>query len=219
MRITKFAQSCVLIEEAGTKILIDPGFLLVDEPTIKQWKKANFVLVTHKHVDHFDESSAKKLISSKIKFYSTKEVAAAYPSIKFRTVNKGQKFVLGKVTIEVVNAQHGYNPLLKGDKEIYQAVGYIIDNGTKRIYHTGDTICFSNDYKCNVILLPFNNHGVCMGPFEAALFAKETNAQLVLPIHADNPKFPADKTKFEEELKKNNLNYKFLKIGESTELL
>jgi len=218
MRLTKYGQSCVLIEEGRTKILIDPGTYLVTEEIIKAWRKADFVLVTHKHSDHFDETSMKRIISSKIKFYSTKEVAQAYPSIKFRIVNKGQKFVLGKMTVEVVHAQHGYNTFLKGEKEVYNAVEYIIDNGLKKVYHTGDTICFSNNYKCNVICLPYNNHGVCMGPFEAALFAKETGAQLVLPIHSDSPKFPADSTKFEEELKKNNLNYKFLKIGESVEL-
>jgi len=207
-----------MIEEGATKVLIDPGMIQVNEDTIKQWKKANFVLVTHKHQDHFDEVSAKKLISSKIKFYSTKEVARTYPSIKFRIVNKGQKFIIGKLTVGIVHAEHGYNPLLKGEKEVHEAIGFIVDNGLKKVYHTGDTICFSNNYKCNVICLPYNNHGVCMGPFEAALFAKETNAELVLPMHADNSKFPADNAKFEEELKKNDLKYKFLKIGESTEL-
>jgi L-ascorbate metabolism protein UlaG (beta-lactamase superfamily) len=56
-----------------------------------------------------------------------------------------------------------------------------------------------------------------MSPFEAALFAKETNAELVIPIHYDNTKLPGDVKKMEEELKKNNLNYKFLKIGEIIE--
>jgi L-ascorbate metabolism protein UlaG (beta-lactamase superfamily) len=207
-----------MLEEGKTKLLVDPGAYLLDEKTIKAWGKPDFVLVTHKHQDHFDETAAKKIISSRIKFYSTKEVAKTYPSIKFRTVNKGQKFTLGKFTVEVVHAEHGYNPLLKGEKEVHEGIGFMIDNGLRKVYHTGDTICFPNNYKCDVICLPYNNHGVCMGPFEAALFAKETNPILVLPMHADSPKFPADNLKFEEELKKNELKYRFLKIGESIEL-
>ena len=68
MNLTKFAQSCFLLEEAELKVLIDPGFILADEKTIQQWKNPDFILVTHKHQDHFDEEIVKKIISSKLHF-------------------------------------------------------------------------------------------------------------------------------------------------------
>jgi L-ascorbate metabolism protein UlaG (beta-lactamase superfamily) len=218
MKLTKFAQSCVLLEDNNTKILIDPGFILVDQKTINAWKEADYILITHKHADHFDEATVQKLISKKTKIYSTKETAEYYPNTKFEIIKEKDTFKLGNTKVEVVKAIHGYTPMLKGGKEVNEAIGYILDNGKKKIYHTGDTISFQNDYKCNILLLPFNNHGVCMGPFEAALFAKETNAELIIPIHYDNSKLPGDVNKFEEELKKNGLNFKFLKIGESIEI-
>ena len=50
---------------------------------------------------------------------------------------------LDNIKIEVVHAIHGYQPLLKGNKEVHENVGYLIDDGENRLYSTSDTICFS----------------------------------------------------------------------------
>ena len=92
----------------------------------------------------------------------------------------------------MVKAIHGYNPLLKNGGKVFENVGYIVDDGEHRIYITSDTICFDNDYKADVVALPVTAHGLTMSSFEAALFAKELGAKLVLPIHMDNEKYPTD---------------------------
>ena len=107
---------------------------------------------------------------------------------------------------------------LKGDKEIHENVGYIIDNGEKIAYQTSDTIGFKNEYKCDILLVPVVNHGLVMGPWEAALFAKETGAELVIPIHYDNPKHPADFEQIKKYFSEQELNFKFLEIEESIEI-
>lgn len=218
MKLTKFPQSCFLLEDTDLKVLIDPGYLELNETILSAWKNPDFILVTHKHKDHFDEENVKKILSPKTKIYATKETAEHLPNTKFEVTKEGDKLKLGKVEVEIVKAVHGYHPRLRGEKEVNEEIGFIINTGKKKIYHTGDTICFKNNYECDILLLPFNNHGVCMGPFEAALFAKETKTKLVIPMHYDNPALPADKLKLEKELSKNNLNYKFLKAGESIEV-
>jgi len=218
MKLTKFPQSCILIEDSNTKILIDPGVIGVNEEILAKWKNPDFIFVTHKHSDHFDEENVRKIITNKTKIYSTKEVAEFYPNTKFNIVKVGDKIKAKNISVEIVKAVHGYYPLLKGEKEVHEAVGYVLSVGEKEIYHTGDTICFKNEIKCDITLLPFNNHGVCMSPFEAALFAKETGAKLVIPIHYDNPKLPGDTEKMKQELEKNGVKYKFLKAEESIEL-
>jgi len=218
MKLTKFAQSCIMIESNEQKILIDPGAILLDEKTIQKWMHPDFILITHKHFDHFDENAIKKIISPKTIIYASSETAKEYPSTKFEIVKERDKFNLGKIKVEVVKAVHGHHALMPKGKEVREAIGYILEINGKKLYHTGDTISFPNEYKCNILFVPFNNHGVCMGPFEAALFAKETGAELIIPIHFDNEKLPGDKEKFKIELEKNKLNYKFLKIGESIEI-
>ena len=60
MKLTKYAQSCFLIETEGKKILIDPGDM-VDEDTINNFRDINIILYTHTHNDHCFVDYAKKL--------------------------------------------------------------------------------------------------------------------------------------------------------------
>ena len=218
MKITKFAQSCVLIETDNKRILIDPGNIQYEESFIKdEWANIDILLVTHKHKDHCHIDAIREIIKNpKTVFYTTQEVADAYPEISPQIVKAGDVLNIDNIKIEVVKAVHGYIPLFKDKtKAIKENVGYIIDDGFSRIYQTSDTICFGNDYKCDVILIPFVGHGVVMGPWDAALFAKETGAKLVIPIHYDNPLHPGDIGQFEKELEGQEMNYKILSIGES----
>jgi L-ascorbate metabolism protein UlaG (beta-lactamase superfamily) len=214
MKITLVGHSCLFIESDTAKFLLDPGEY--SKKIIALAKGAEHIFVTHKHADHFDETVIKSSFP-KARIYATKETSNTYPNTKFEIIKEGQKLVIGQLKVEVTKAVHGYNPILKGAKEAHEAVGYIFDDG-KKVYITGDTICFPNEYKCDAIFLPVNNHGVCMSPFEAALFAKETGANIVIPYHLESPKFPADMNKVQEEFDKQKLNWKILQIGESIEL-
>lgn len=206
-----------MIETKNEKIVVDPGVYSCSEEMLIKCKNPSAILITHKHSDHCDINSINKILGEKTKIYTSKEVINTYPKLKAEIVKDGYNLSIGEVLIEVVKAVHGYNPMLKGDKEIHEGLGFIIDRG-KKVYLVGDSICFKNEYKCNILFVPVNNHGVCMGPFEAALFAKETNAELVIPYHYDNPSLPADLAKVKEEFEKQKLNYKFLEANETIEV-
>ncbi|MEI7961642.1 MAG: MBL fold metallo-hydrolase [archaeon] len=218
MKVTKFAQSCFLIQYKEIRVLIDPGNMQTDDAMINACKNPDLILITHKHADHFDEELVKKLISANTKIYSSHEVAEAFSNTNIFPTRENNILMIGGLNIQATKAIHGYTPLLKGGKEIEEGLGFLIDDGIKTIYHTGDTISFQNHYACNLILLPFNDHGLVMGPFDAALYAKETGATMVVPMHYDNQKYPGDKQKLEEELTKNGLKFKWLNNGESIEL-
>ncbi|MBU0459332.1 MAG: MBL fold metallo-hydrolase [Nanoarchaeota archaeon] len=220
MKITKFAQSCVLIETKGKRILVDPGYLQLEE-SFASWTDIDLILVTHKHGDHCHPESIKKIMErDQAKFYTSQEVADAYPELSPEIVKEGKIFDFEGIKVEVVKAVHGYIPAFKKNPEnyIHENVGYIIDDGDKKIYFTSDIILFDNDYKSDIVFVPVCNHGVVMGAYEAALFAKETGASLVIPYHYDNPRYPTDLNKVEEEFKKQELGYKILNIQESIEV-
>jgi L-ascorbate metabolism protein UlaG (beta-lactamase superfamily) len=215
MKITKFAQSCFLIETKGKKILIDPGTLHFSEEVLNQWLDAEVILITHKHGDHCNEEAIQKIVNhSPTTIYTCQEVSNAFPELEVNIVKEGDMINLEGIKIEVVKAVHGYIPSFKGDKEINESIGFIVDNGEKRVYHTSDSLCFKNDYKCNVLLIAISGHGFIMGAYEGALFAKETEAELVIPCHYDHPKYEINIAQIDKELEINKLNYKFLSIGD-----
>jgi len=217
MKIAKLPQSCLLVETKGKKILVDTGALKYKEEYFDIWNSADIILITHKHSDHCNTEILEKL-NNNITIYSTKEVQEANQSLKISIVKENDILKLDDIKIEVVHAVHGYQPLLKGDKEIHENVGYIIDDGENRLYTTSDTICFKNDYKVDILCVPVTGHGVTMSAFEAALYAKEVGAVLTIPIHMDNPMFPPDFEFIEEMFGKYEVEYEILENGESIEI-
>lgn len=215
MKITKYPQSCLMVETGNKRILIDAGGLKYQDKFLEEWKKADIILITHKHGDHIKSDVLKDI---NIPIYSTQEVQDTYPEIKFNIVKENDTLDFDSIKIEVVKAIHGYNPLLKNGGQVFENVGYIIDDGSHRLYTTSDTICFNNDYKADVVALPVTAYGLTMSAFEASLFSKELGANLVLPIHMDNEKYPTDVNYMKENFDKFGINYKVLNIEESIEI-
>ncbi|MEI6673461.1 MAG: MBL fold metallo-hydrolase [bacterium] len=83
MKITRFIQSCLLIETKGKKILIDPGNILFEESLLTEYRNdIDILLVTHKHSDHCHVPAILAIVDNpKTKFYTTSEVAHAYKEI------------------------------------------------------------------------------------------------------------------------------------------
>ncbi len=219
MKIVKYPQSCLLIENSDKKILVDPGILSYEDSFLNDWKNVDLILITHKHVDHCNVETIKEIIKNgKTKIYSSNEVKETYPDLPINIVKTNDIFEFENIKIEVVKAVHGYIPALKGEKDINENIGYILNAENKKIYITSDTIGFKNEYKCDVLFLPVSNYGLVMGIYEAAMFTKETGANLVVPIHMDNPKFPVDLIKLKEIFENEKLNYKVLNTKESLEI-
>lgn len=215
MKITKYPQSCLLVETNNKKILIDAGGLKYQEKFLDNWKTVDLVLITHKHGDHIKIDVLKELNKP---IYSTQEVQNTYPEIEFNIVKENDVLQFDNIKVEVVKAIHGYNPNLKDGKEVFENVGYIIDAGSCRLYITSDTICFKNDYKADVVALPITAHGLTMSSYEASLFANELGAKLVLPIHMDNDTYPTDIEYMKVNFERFKINYKVLEIEETIEV-
>ncbi len=215
MKITKYPQSCLLIETNNKKILVDAGGLKYKEEYFDIWKQADIILLTHKHGDHVNYDVLKNI---DVPIYSTLEVQNTYPELKINIIKENDTIPLDNINIEVVKAVHGYNPNLKNGGEVFENVGYIIDDNKTRLYITSDTICFNNDYKADIVALPVTAYGLTMSSYEASLFAKDLGAKLVLPIHMDNEKYPTNLEYMKKNFETFDINYKVLKIEESLEV-
>lgn len=218
MKITKYPQSCLMVETTEGKILIDPGKLKYKEEYFTEWNKADVVLLTHFHGDHVNADVLKHM---RAKIYSTREVQEHYPELRINIISEENDIILDYMGVYVKKAIHGYNPNLKG-KEVLENVGYLIEDipgkEENRLYVTSDTICLETKFKSDIVALPVTAHGLTMSSYEAALFAKELDAKLVLPIHMDNEMYPTDLEYMKENFEKFNINYKVLEIGETIEI-
>lgn len=219
MKVTKYPQSCLLIEIKGKTLLIDPGAINWDDSFIDDFKDVDYIFITHRHGDHLYADAVKKILGfNKAKLYSSSEVAKFFPDLPINIVKDGDIVDFGDFKVEVVKAVHGFIPPFKAGKQIYENIGFIIDDGVVRFYATSDTICFEHEYKCDAIALPVCGHGIVMGPFEASLFSKDTSAKLTIPTHYDNPIFPIGLDEVEKTMKEQEITYKILSVRESIEI-
>lgn len=214
MKITKYPQSCLLVESGGIRLLFDPGSLKREDHFVQVFSGVDAIFITHKHADHCDDELLQK-VNLSIPLYITKETRKAHPSLsRAEQIREGDEIIIGSVSVKAVHAIHGYHPRMRGN-EVYENIGYIVDDRKKRLYITGDTICFPTDIKTDIIALPVTGHGVTMSAFEASLFAKETGAKTVILTHMDNPAFEVDRDYIDRHFKNAGVEYTLLDSGET----
>lgn len=89
MKISKHIHSCLLVEENGIVVLIDPGSYTFDEKALDLTKinRLDYLLITHEHFDHMH-------------IPLVKEIVAKFPQVKIIS-NPSVKDILGKEGITV----------------------------------------------------------------------------------------------------------------------
>ncbi len=222
MKITKFNQSCLLIDTKGVRILVDPGGFGYSEERLDDWSNVDIILVTHKHGDHCNDKAINYIMKRDgSSLYTTSEVNNTYSFNDCNIVKEGDVIKTCGLSIEVVHASHGYlTGMRQRDAEVIENVGFIIDDGNKRLYTTSDSINFYNEYKCDILCMPFNGNGLTFGLVDGVDFAKEINPSLLLPIHLEhpNPVMNPSEEDLSHALNESGLNYLILKLEESIEV-
>ncbi len=195
---------------AGFKITSDK-VIYIDPFQISDTEKADIILITHTHYDHFSEKDIKK-----IKKADTKIVAPTDATIDSVPMRPGDIENVDGITVEAVAA---YNT----DKNFHQKTsswnGYIITIEGKRIYHAGDTdiIPEMNSIKADVALLPVSGTYV-MTAEQAAQAALTIKPKLAIPMHFGSiVGSRADAEAFDEKLK-GKIKVNILNTGESLEI-
>lgn len=89
MKVSKHNHSCLLIEDQGNVMLIDPGNFTYQEQTLKtsDLSQLDYILITHEHQDHMEISFIKELL-------------AKFPQVKIITTNSAVA-ILAKEHIHV----------------------------------------------------------------------------------------------------------------------
>ena len=235
MKITKYPQSCFVIESAGKKIMIDPGVFFAEKFKAKDFLDVSAVLFTHQHMDHLDITSTKLFAENKIPIYGNADVVAklAADGMKIIEIFDRKKFSVAGFEFEPVDLPHcqllscktcGKKFPVKPCPDHQNAeivfvdgppnTGFVIDN---IFFHPGDGIELRGvtiKNACIPIVGPTIDHE------RAGKFVKSLGAKTIIPMHYDFQKFPAelrDQQRF-AKLNPGNIGVRILKNGESTEL-
>lgn len=157
---------------------------------IDPWKltdgaeKADLVLVTHAHHDHFSKDDIARISNAGTVVVGPPSVAAQLGPQTI-VAEAGKTLDVAGLSVDVVPA---YNPNKKFHPKDAGGVGYILTLDGKRIYHAGDTdyIPEMEQIRCDIALLPVSGKYV-MTAAEAAQAANTIKPALAIPMHYGDP--------------------------------
>ena len=201
MKVTWLTQAGLVFENENATVMVDPALshfeklkredrevkITPDESFIE--KQPDIILITHEHDGHLDLETIERIIAScehPITFISPKNAYAKLKKLGGRhnyvMLNPHSVWSERGITFYAVHAEHP-DPA---------AVGFIMDDGERTFYISGDTL-YNYDVIDEVLelvedgvdyaFLPINGRGNNMNAKDAADFAYEIDAKIAVPVH------------------------------------
>jgi L-ascorbate metabolism protein UlaG (beta-lactamase superfamily) len=170
-KIKWYGQSSIRIEAGGKVIWIDPVAIRTEE-------KADIILITHSHGDHYSQSDIKKLTgSSTVLITSFDSGGLNLNSISDKTTNIGPVKIEGVPAYNIKKTQ--FHPLSD------HWMGYLITVESVKIYHAGDTerIPEMKNFSCDIALIPLGQTYTMNNVEDAVDSVLDVKAKIALPIH------------------------------------
>lgn len=185
MRVTKYPQSCVVVEhEDGGRLLLDPGNVAMDAHGFDDFGAVDAVLFTHMHPDHFDPRAVEASLERDLPIHANADVCGRIDG-PTTTVADGEAFTAAGVPIVARYMPHV--EMVDGSAGPPNT-GYVIDG---RLLHPGDSLRVAG-VTVDTLAVPIAGPSVS---FRGAYVAVEsTGASTAVPIHYDT--FLADPQQF-----------------------
>jgi L-ascorbate metabolism protein UlaG (beta-lactamase superfamily) len=243
-------QSGFLLQWQGRRILIDPylsdsltkKYASTDKPHVRMselvvlpelLKNISIVTSSHNHTDHLDAETLIPVLSNNpgIQFIipaaNRDFVAERVKCEKYFPLGLGdsQSLSVHEIVFHGIPAKH--NEIDRDENGHCRYMGYVIEFGGYRIYHSGDTLWFDGmvellkPFEIDLALLPINGNkperkvAGNLDCREAVELAKAIGAKCVIPCHYDLFSFnTADVSEFVKIAEAQGQPYKVLKGGE-----
>ena len=243
-------QSGYLLQWKGKRILIDPylsdsltkKYAATDKPHTRMselvvkpelLKKIAILTSSHNHTDHLDEETITPVLQNNpgIQFIIP-EANRNFVAARAKCENDfpvglkdGMSVTVDGFTFHGIPAKH--NEIDRDENGNCRCMGYVIEFGGHRIYHSGDTLWFDGmgellqPFAVDLALLPINGNqperkvAGNLDCREAVELSKAIHAKCVIPCHYDMFSFnTADVREFVKIAEDQGQPYKVLRGGE-----
>jgi L-ascorbate metabolism protein UlaG (beta-lactamase superfamily) len=175
VKVTKYPQSCLIIEQNGKRIGIDPGSFVAEKYGAQDLLPLDAILITHEHPDHANPELIRALAQSGevpvIANQSTKHVLG---DLVTQVVMDSEEFEVAGVKIVARELPHC---LLPDGTAGPQNTGYVID-GT--FFDPGDGIALEGLH-VDAAAIPIA--GPDVSSKDVFDFVRQLGCRTVIPIH------------------------------------
>lgn len=186
MEIIWLKHSAFKIKANGKIIYLDPFKISKNE------EKADIIICSHEHFDHFDEKSIKELLKDSTKLFGPSSISKSLKKFNGKGLDLYNPHKINDdITIEFIPA-YNLKRIRPGTNEVFHPkekkwAGTILEIEGKKIYHAGDTEKIPEmkelaSRNIDIAMLP------CGGQYtmdfeESSDSAIDINPKIVIPMH------------------------------------
>lgn len=212
MKLTKYGHACLVLEEQGKKLIIDPGEFTPDFGDVSN---VVAIVVTHVHADHLSAKNLKRILAenSEAAVFTTQEVTSEWGDLRAQIAKAGMVQETGPFKLEFFGGQHAE---IHAMKPVAQNVGVLIND---TLYYPGDSLTVP-ERPVNILAIPASAPWLKMS--EALDFLQTVRPESFFfrthdDLLSDNGKLVYD-TWFKMAAEAFGMAYKPLEPGQSVEI-
>lgn len=176
MQVTKYPQSCLIVEVDGRRLLIDPGVFVTASYTPDDLGEVDAVLYTHRHPDHVDTDLAVTLHQRGIELFGNADVCELLGRPLVTEVRDGEPFEAAGV--EVLPRDLPHVELVDGSPGPPNT-GFLVAG---RLFHPGDGVEITG-LGARALAAPISGPSISFR--DAYKLVEAVGATTVVPIHYD----------------------------------
>jgi L-ascorbate metabolism protein UlaG (beta-lactamase superfamily) len=175
MRLTKFGHSCLLVEEGGARVLLDPGSF---SDGFQELEGLTAVCLTHQHGDHLDAGGVRQVLDrnpgARVVSDEGSAQALGEAGADVEVVHDGDELELGGLGLAVVGRDHA---VIHPDIPVVPNVGYLLGG---RLFHPGDAFTLPGQ-PVEVLAVPAGAPWMKLA--EAVEYLRRVGPTVAVPVH------------------------------------
>jgi len=173
MKLTKFEHSCLVVEKAGSRLVIDPGSFTLP---LADLDGVVAIVITHEHADHWTPEHLERILDRNpdARILGPAGVAAAAKDFTVETVAGGDTVEVEPFSLRFFGEKHA---VIHSSIPVVDNVGVMVD---EKLYYGGDSYTVP-DVPVEVLAAPIGAPWLKIG--EAMDYVLEVKPRRAFPIH------------------------------------
>lgn len=147
MRLTKLEHATLLLDEAGDRLVVDPGSFT---PPLPDSTDVVAVVITHEHADHWTPEHLSRILATNpsARIIGPAGVAAAATGFTIESVAAGDELTVGAFTLRFFGGRHA---VIHSSIPVIDNLGVLI-NGS--LYYAGDSFTAPDGVAVDTLAAP-----------------------------------------------------------------
>lgn len=147
MKLTKYQHACLVIEDGGSTLVIDPGTYSRD---FIMPARVDAIIITHEHPDHFDEKLVERILQAhpKATVIAHESISGRYTNFANVAATTTEPLTIGSFTLRFFGGTHA---TIADTIPVPPNLGVLVNN---HLYYPGDSFVVPEGVTVQELALP-----------------------------------------------------------------